>query len=73
MSSLQQRLAAVTDILAAIAAIAISLKSQLSELEVLSERVRDASEIAGSETRSITATIPGPIWKAATKLLAAGV
>jgi hypothetical protein len=71
MSSLQQRLAAVADMLAVIAAIAVSLKYQL--LEGLRERVRKASEIAGPETRSVTATIPGPIWKAATKLLAAGV
>jgi hypothetical protein len=64
MSSLQQRLAAVTDMLAAIAAIAVSLKSQLSELDGLRERVREASEIAGRKTRSITATIQGPTWKA---------
>jgi hypothetical protein len=49
MSSLQERLAAVTEMqLAAIAATA-DLKSQLSELEELRERVMKALEIAPPE------------------------
>ena len=50
MSSLQQRLVAVSDMrLAAIAAAAANLKIQLSELERLREQVRKTLEIAELE------------------------
>jgi hypothetical protein len=51
MSSLQQRLAAVSDMrFAAIAAAAANLKIQLSELERLREQVWNTLEIAELET-----------------------
>jgi hypothetical protein len=50
MSSLQERLAVVTDMQFAAIAAAANLKSQLSELDGLRERVRKAMEIAAPET-----------------------
>ena len=49
MSSLQERLAAVTEMQLAAIAAAAHLKSQLSELEELRERVMKAVEIAPPE------------------------
>jgi hypothetical protein len=49
MSSLQERLAAVTEMQLAAIAAAADLKSQLSELEELRERVMKALEIAPPE------------------------
>jgi hypothetical protein len=49
MSSFQRRVAAVTDLrLAVIAAAADNLKSQLSELEALRDRVRKAQLASAS-------------------------
>lgn len=73
MNSLQQRLTAVTDMQLAAIVSAAHLKSQLSELEGLRERVREALEIAVSETGSVMAATPVPVWKAAINLPAAGV
>jgi hypothetical protein len=73
VSYLQQRLVVITDAELAAIASAAHLKSQLSELEGLRERVRKASEIAAPETRVGKAATPALIWKAATiNLPAAG-
>jgi hypothetical protein len=62
MSSLRQRLIAITDVeLAAIASTA-HLKFQLSELEGLRERVRKASEIAVPETHVVMVATP-VLWQ----------
>jgi hypothetical protein len=50
MSSLQQRLVAVSDMRLAAIAAAANLKLQLSELERLREQVRKTLEIAELET-----------------------
>jgi HAMP domain-containing protein len=50
MSSLQQRLVAVSDMRLAAIAAAANLKIQLSELERLREQVRKTLEIAELET-----------------------
>jgi len=73
MSSLQQRLIAITDMQLGAITAAADLKSRLSELEGLRERVREALEIAVPETRSVTAATPVPIWDAAINLPAASV
>jgi len=65
MSFLQQRLAAVTDMQLAAIASAADLKSRLSELEELRERVREALEIAGATKV--------PNWKATVNLRPANI
>jgi hypothetical protein len=67
MSSLQQRLTVVTDMQLAAIAAAAHLKSQLSELKGLRERVREALEFAAAETRSVMPSAQGCICKAAIK------
>jgi hypothetical protein len=67
MSSLQQRLTAVTDMQFAAIAAAAHLKSQLSELKGLRERVREALEFAATETRSVMPPAQVSIWKAPMK------
>jgi hypothetical protein len=62
MSSLQERLAAVTDMQFAAIAAAANLKSQLYELERLRERVRKAMEIAAPETMERYGATHVPNW-----------
>jgi hypothetical protein len=64
-SSLQQRLSAVTDMKLAAIAVTANLKSQLSELEGLRERVRYALEIAAPETVECTALRRFPVLQRA--------
>jgi hypothetical protein len=62
MSSLQERLATVTDMQFAAIAAAANLKSQLSELEGLREQVRKAMEIGAPETMERYGATHVPNW-----------
>jgi hypothetical protein len=64
MNSSQHRLS-VTDMQHAAIASSAHLKSQLSELEGLRERVRKALEIAAPETVDCYGATKVPSWKAA--------
>jgi hypothetical protein len=73
MSSLRQRLAAITDMQLAAIASAAHLKSQFSELEGLRERIGEALEIAISETVERYGATRVPILKAAVNLRLASI
>ena len=73
MNSSQHRLAAVTDMLHAAIASSTHLKSQLSELEGLRERVRKALEIAAPETVDCYGVTKVPSWEAAANLRPASI
>jgi hypothetical protein len=68
MNFLQDRLAAVDDMQHAAIASTAHLKSQLSELEGLRERVREALEIASSETVECYGATQVLSWKVAMNL-----
>jgi hypothetical protein len=65
MNSSQHRLAAVTDMQHSAIASSAHLKSQLSELEGLRERVRKALELTAPETVDCYGPTKVPSWKAA--------
>lgn len=73
MSSLQERLAAVTDMQFAAIAAAANLKSQLSDLEGLRERVRKAMEIAAPETMERYGATHVPNWRSTMNLPSANI
>jgi hypothetical protein len=73
MSSLQERLAAVTDMQFVAIAAAANLKSQLSDLEGLRERVRKAMEIAAPETMERYGATHVPNWRSTMNLPSANI